>query len=170
MINASGRCIFLSKYFRAEIFAPSQDWFRDKAVFHMLCATKQPWAIWSEFLIVDRENVDEQNNPDSDLEVLITNVPAMSTGVNLHKSCHIGIFLNWHLNATLVEQTFALIDRPGQKNAQIEDWLRFEDDKPIRKVTTSFTSVFKGLKKEVKEESAASRKTHNTRLRKIIET
>lgn len=53
---------------------------------------------------------------------------------------------------------------------QIEDWLQFEDDKPIRKVTTAFTSVLRGLKKEVKEESAASWKTHNTGLRKTIET
>ncbi|RGP63853.1 snf2 family helicase [Fusarium longipes] len=57
------------------------------------------------------------NNPETNLEVFVGNVNTMSVGVILHSACHLGIFLNWHLNPTIMEQNFRRIDRLGQKKA-----------------------------------------------------
>lgn len=59
----------------------------------------------------------EWNDLRSDLEVSMANINTMSTGVNLHKCYSKGIFVNWHLNAQVQEQTITRIVRIGQTRA-----------------------------------------------------
>ncbi|KAM0542074.1 hypothetical protein ACHAO7_010139 [Fusarium culmorum] len=81
----------------------------------VLLVVDTPWI--QNYVVASLVLFGYNNDPTSSLEVFVANVQTMSTGVNLHKACHIGIFLNWHLNATVMEQTFARIDRLGQKHA-----------------------------------------------------
>lgn len=63
----------------------------------------------------ERSNIISQwNDPLSNLQVFVANIQTMSVGVNLHKACCKGIFLNWHLSAKAMLQMIGRLNRIGQ--------------------------------------------------------
>ncbi|KAL2682399.1 hypothetical protein Neosp_006850 [[Neocosmospora] mangrovei] len=67
------------------------------------------------------------NNPKSKLQVFVANIQTMSTGVNLHKCCCKGAFLNWHLSASSMHQMIGRLNRLGQKGAVDFRLLKVQD-------------------------------------------
>ncbi|KAF5665988.1 hypothetical protein FHETE_6451 [Fusarium heterosporum] len=53
---------------------------------------------------------------------------------------------------------------------QAEDYLQYEDDKLLKKVTVVFKKTFKGIKKKTSTEDGAKWDLHNDKLRKTVET
>ncbi|XEV01733.1 hypothetical protein FSHL1_007020 [Fusarium sambucinum] len=64
-----------------------------------------------------QEIINKWDDPESELDVFVSNVSAMSAATNLHRTCHLGIFLNWHLDPDIMEQHFQRLDGPGQYQA-----------------------------------------------------
>lgn len=65
--------------------------------------------------------VSEFNDPDSDVDVLVTNHRVASVGIDLHHACCKGILLCWPWNANTLIQTMGRLIRIGQKR-EVE-WL-----------------------------------------------
>ncbi|OAQ76887.1 hypothetical protein VFPFJ_10424 [Purpureocillium lilacinum] len=60
------------------------------------------------------KQVREFNDPDSGSQVFIANMSMLSTGVNLHTCCHLGITVSFAQNANLMRQVHYLLHRLGQ--------------------------------------------------------
>ncbi|UZP40138.1 hypothetical protein NXS19_007954 [Fusarium pseudograminearum] len=64
-----------------------------------------------------QEVIEKWNDPESDLDVFVGNFNTLNIGVKLHSACHLGIFLNWHLDPTTMEKNFRRLDGPDQREA-----------------------------------------------------
>lgn len=66
-------------------------------------------------------------DPTSDAQVFVANINIMSTGVNLHTACHIGILATLHFSAKIILQTHGRLNRLGQRHQVIWHNLKVKD-------------------------------------------
>ena len=46
------------------------------------------------------------SGPETETVILVANTQAMNAGVDLHRPCHVGVYLERHWNVIVVDQTF----------------------------------------------------------------
>ncbi|KAF2969221.1 hypothetical protein GQX73_g4328 [Xylaria multiplex] len=83
-----------------------------------LCLEMMGWnvlSIRSDHSVQERNvAIDKFNDPDSDVQILLTSMDLSAYGLNLHKSCCKGIVIQWPWNANHLIQILGRLPRIGQ--------------------------------------------------------
>jgi hypothetical protein len=81
-------------------------------------------SIGSDHSVAERNAyIDQFNDPDTDIQILLTSMDLSAYGLNLHKACCKGIIVQWPWNANHLLQILGRLPRIGQK--RVVEWVIF---------------------------------------------
>ncbi|KAI0096179.1 hypothetical protein F4776DRAFT_669584 [Hypoxylon sp. NC0597] len=93
----------------------------------VLCLDMFGWnvaSIRSDHTMHERNRmVADFNNPDSQVDILVTSMELSAFGLNLHKACNKGIVVQWPWSANHLIQILGRLPRIGQ--ARVVEWIIF---------------------------------------------